>query len=485
MIRTKSLVAYFLALLINLIIILGVEQRALYVVFPILFTTNLFLLFTIILRHRIGSFPFFDVGFFCVFATFVYTVYPLLNYLVDDLQFGLFADSRLNARNISPQELGRFHYRHVLYIFCLATSYLLVRNSRSINVGKVIKPKSVTRWSVSAFFIILSLYFIFLKFAFGLNFNSSYEDKLYSESLRAIASAPLILVQFSTKLIGILFLFKLALLFFVISNVKSKPWRYFLVIWITYEIIDAILLKGSRSNLMFFLLGAALLYHRMIKKISVSFLFFSGGLLFVLFIFMGIYRFYNDIDSLQSEMSDSEMGIFTSGNEFQAILGTSFDVYKMREGGKVFPSYLYLNDFISVLPPQQLLPFKKVEASEWYLRELGINGTGVGFMWGVVSQSLIGLDWVELAFRGALLGLLLGLFHNYYVKNQASFLWNLLYVYACLRIYYTFRDTTFSPIAFLVWQIIPFFILIKFGEHLFRSIRKKQNNPYSLECHEK
>lgn len=223
---------------------------------------------------------------------------------------------------------------------------------------------------------------------------------------------------------------------------------------------------------MFFLLGAAL-YHRLIKEISFRYLLLSGGFIFILFIFLGIYRFYNDFDSLQSEMSDSEMGIFSSGNEFQAILGTSFDVFKMRDGGTIFPSYLYINDFISVLPPQQLLPFDKVEASEWYLRELGINGTGVGFMWGVVSQSLIGFDWIELAVRGSLLGLLLGLFHNYYIKRQNSFLLTLLYVYLCLRIYYTFRDTTFSPIAFLVWEIIPFFILIKFGEYLFRSIKNK------------
>ena len=53
------------------------------------------------------------------------------------------------------------------------------------------------------------------------------------------------------------------------------------------------------------------------------------------------------------------------------------------------------------------MPFEKVAASEWYLREIGMSGTGQGFMWGVISQSIVGLDWLELALRGAILGYIL------------------------------------------------------------------------------
>lgn len=170
MIKVNSVVTFILVLLVNIIIIFSVNERAIYVLIPVLLTTNIFLLFSIILQHKIGSFPFFDVGFFCVFTTFVYTVYPLLNYLADGLQFGLFADSRLSVRDISPQELGRFHYRHVLYIFCLAISYLLVRSSKSITPGKITRPRVFTLWSVGFFFIILIFYFFLLEKCIWLEF---------------------------------------------------------------------------------------------------------------------------------------------------------------------------------------------------------------------------------------------------------------------------------------------------------------------------
>ncbi len=41
------------------------------------------------LWEREEKVPFFDVGMFCALATLVYTIYPLVNYWVDGLQFGL------------------------------------------------------------------------------------------------------------------------------------------------------------------------------------------------------------------------------------------------------------------------------------------------------------------------------------------------------------------------------------------------------------
>ena len=164
--RVNRRITLVLILLINIICIFCVGDKAVYVIIPALLTANIFLLFAIILWNRNSVFPFFDVGFFCILSTFVYTVYPIINYLFDGLQFGILADSRLAALNISPQELGGFHYRHVLYIFCTSIAYLSVRNSNPIIVGNIAMPKSKTLLSVSFFFILLTLYFFFLKIIF-------------------------------------------------------------------------------------------------------------------------------------------------------------------------------------------------------------------------------------------------------------------------------------------------------------------------------
>ena len=216
---------------------------------------------------------------------------------------------------------------------------------------------------------------------------------------------------------------------------------------IALEIIQTFCIKGARTGLVLFILAAALFFHRMIKPLSMKFLSVMGALIFVSFIFFGFYRSYADFSYMKANLSHSNSSMFSGNNEFQALLGTEYDVYQRKKAGSALPWYLYINDFIAVLPPQQLMPFEKVPARDWYIQEIGLSGTGLGLMWGVITQSIIGFDWWELFIRGAILGYLLAWFHRWYVKRQSGFLETLLYAYFCLIIYNTFRDTTFALFA--------------------------------------
>ena len=207
-------------------------------------------------------------------------------------------------------------------------------------------------------------------------------------------------------------------------------------------------------------------------------------MLLLLFIFLGLYRSYIDFVSMQLDLSQTYGGILSGSNEFQSLLGTAYDVFQRKTEGAYLPWYLYLNDFITILPPQQLMPFEKVGASEWYLREIGISGIGQGYMWGVISQSIVGLDWLELFFRGALLGYILARFHRWYLKHQSGFLETLLYTFFCIKVYYTFRDTTLYPLSDLVWVIIPSYILLRIGEaNLPRKIGDQRRNSMAIPHH--
>jgi hypothetical protein len=407
--------------------------------------------------------PFFDVGVFCALATFFYAVYPLVNYWVNDLQFDSISDSRLRKYHILPAELGFFYLRYVLYLFSFVIFYSQFRGGGTIEVGNVHIPGRYTRRSIVLFFLLLTGYFLLLQLATGAGFNTTYEPEGYARNRAAIASLPLLLLQVSVKFLGILFVLKLALLFIVVSRCRQKKWLIVLLIWVAAEITHTFILKGDRTGLVLFLMATALLYHRMIKPLTVKFLITSGISIFIFFIFMGLYRGYKDFGSLRADLSLTNAGIFSGNNEFQALLGTAYDVLQRKTGGAVLPWYLYINDIITILPPQQLMPFEKVPASEWYLRELGISGTGQGYMWGVISQSIVGLDWIELALRGALLGYILARFHRWYLKHQTGFFATLLYVFFCIKVYYTFRDTTFSLLANLVWEVIPFYIFLGIG----------------------
>ena len=222
------------------------------------------------LWDRDKKIPFFDVGIFCALATLFYTVYPLVNYWVDGLQFGLLSDGRLQSYNISPAELGFFHLRHVLYLFSFVVIYSMFRGRGDIETGNVITPRRSNRQVIVLFFLLLTGYFIFLQLTTGVNYSTSYESEAFEKNVAAFASIPLLLLQISSKLWGILFLFKLAVLFIVVSRCRQKKWRNILLVWVAAEIIQVLTLQGARTGLVLFLMATALLYHRMIKPLSMK-----------------------------------------------------------------------------------------------------------------------------------------------------------------------------------------------------------------------
>ena len=466
--RTIPIVAIALLLASMLTIFMTADER--YVAIPGFACVIVVLWLLMKLWDRDRKFPFIDIGVFCAVGTLVYAVFPLINYWADGLQFGILADYRLQMYHITSEELGIFHLRHFLYLFSFVIVYALFRGKGSLKLGNVRAPSRSISWIIITVFCLLSGYFLILQLFSGVNFNTSYEPEAYSKNLAAIASLPLLLVQISSKLGGLLFLFKLALLFVVVRKSKKRNWQIILFIWIFLETIQALIIMGGRTGYILFLMATALFYHRMVKPLKFKFLVFAGVSLLFLFILLGLYRSYFDVEEMQADLGRSNAGILSSSNEFQSLLGTSYDVLQRKEAGADLPWYLYINDVVAILPPQQIIPVSKVAASEWYLREIGLDDTGQGFMWGVISQSVVGADWYELAIRGAILGYILALFHRWYLKHQTGFLETILYVFFCITIYCTFRNTTFSFLTNIVWQVLPFLLILRLfsGQRLFQ-----------------
>jgi len=461
--QNRTIRAVSLAILLSFVALIFMTADQRYVAAPGLACIVMVLWLWTSLWDRDRKIPFYDAGMFCGLATLIYTVYPLFNYWMGGLQFGPLSDFRLESHHILPNELGIFYLRHVLYLFCFVAFYSIFRDRGNVKTGNVPNPSRSRRDVILIIFLLLIAYFFLLQVIKGVNYNSSYEPEAYANRTAALFGLPLILLQISSKLWGILFLFKIGLLFIVVRQYEKIGWRIFLFVWIAAEFIQALAVRGARTGFILFLIATALLYHRLVKPLTMKFLFFSGTILLVLFFFLGLYRSYYTFEEMRGELSQGS-DYFTMRNEFQTLLGTAYDVQQRKEAGAYLPWYLYINDFISILPPQQFVPFEKVPASEWYLREVGLSGTGVGLMWGVISQSIIGLDWLELAIRGAILGFILARFHRWYIKRQSGFLETVFYTFICLKVYYTFRDTTFSLLANIVWEIIPFYIVLRIWE---------------------
>jgi hypothetical protein len=113
-----------------------------------------------------------------------------------------------------------------------------------------------------------------------------------------------------------------------------------------------------------------------------------------------------------------------------------------------------------------------LDPSDWYLDVLGIRGTGVGLMFGVIAQSIIGGDWVELVARGTVLGLCFAGIHRW-SSRRASSLWVLVfYVYLCLWCYYTIRATTFFIAYFALYRFLPAMVLVLTARSVLRGLRR-------------
>ncbi len=471
----KALLAlFFILLACGSLLFLGSEERV--VALPLLSCILVMAGLSYGLWKKDSGIPLFDVGFICALATFAYAIIPLIEFWSLGFRFGVLSDARLAFYNPTPSEIGMFHWRHVLYLSAFAGAYYFFRRRVQIETGGVELPGKTAKFVLIVLFCVLGIYFSLFELLSGVRFHVSYGSEEFEKNVALISSIPLIVNQISFKLYGIYFVVKLAILWVIIQQYRIRTWRIILWVWIGYELVYTFQLGGARTGMALFLLAAALMYHRLVAPLSWRFVLPAAILLLALFTFLGIYRFQTGIVGMLETTSGPEGEFLSIGGEFSSLLGTAYDVYqRTTEGGTKVPWQLYLNDFMNLLPPQQILPFEKLSASEWYLREIGQSGTGLGFMWGVITQAIIGLDWIEITLRGAVLGFLLAKIHEWYSRRREYFLTNIFYLYLCVVIYYTFRDTTGSLFSFVLWGFVPFYILLRLGVVLFSLSRSAKN----------
>lgn len=427
---------------------------ALYILSPIVIATLICAWFVKILWDRDGELPIVDIGVFCVIFTALYTIVPLLNFYFGGLSFGILSDGRLQSHNPSAAELGLFFINHIVYLASLTSAYLIFRKPNGrLPQSKLIPPNTALTWVLVGGFLIIKFYFLILEFWFGIGFTSGYGDE------SAILKGPLWIQQINGKLAGVHYVFYASALAFLILNKRKQIFRYFIFLVIAWEVVSSFIWPGSRGDLMTLILLSILYWHKFhgvnIRLLAIVLL--SG---FLSFMFIGLYRSFASLTDMISILDGFQV-IASATNEFQAMLGTGFDVMKLVENDVKVPPILYFNDFTPMLPPQQLLDIIKLSGADWYLIQINQDGTGVGLMWSVISQSLIGFGLGELVMRGLILGWFLAAIHSWYQRRFIKFLPSVIYVLLCLYTLGTFRDTTGTILWEIWWAFIPFALLLR------------------------
>lgn len=289
---------------------------------------------------------------------------------------------------------------------------------------------------------------------FGVGFKSGYGDE------SQISAGPLWLAQINGKFSEIKFVIQAGVVAYLVLRKNDVRIRWFLFLLIVWNVVIAFAQPGHRGDLMSLLLLTFLFWHKFHGtpwRFTLIFL----PVVFAAFMFLGLLRSFLNFSDLAYALDAFET-LASATNEFQAMLGTAFDVHKMVESGVSIPLGLAFNDITPMLPPQQLWPFQKLSGADWYLIQIGQDGTGVGFMWGVVSQASIGFGLAELVARGAVLGWFLACVHRWYQRRYTKLLPTVVYAILCLTSLWTFRDTTGAILWTVWWSLIPFALIFYF-----------------------
>lgn len=408
------------------------------------------------LHARDNRLPLFEIGSLAVLATIMYGVVPLMNYIAGGLQWIPYSDSRLISFGWTSPDLHLFGWRYAVYLGALAFSYLIVRGRATATVRTLTPIKRTYAISMLVIVGSVELFVIAVEMLYGISLRPSHAD-INVQGVRTIWDLPLFVNQISHNLMGMAVIIKYWLLALVLMEWRRPEWRLVLYGWLGLEVVLTVVKLGARGETVLLLMAAALLYHRLAKPLKLRVLLPVAAAFLAAFFLYGAVR---DMGVKVEDVTGSEYPFLAYPNEFQALLGTAYDLHMRKEAGILppVPWQIYVADAYMIIP-SQLLPFDKIDPANWYLQAAGIQGAG--FMFGVMSQAVLGLDWVELFLRGMVLGILLALLHRWYVRRQGQFWVTMTYLFFCIWVFYTVRQSTFSPLYFFLYRFVGAVIAVR------------------------
>jgi hypothetical protein len=427
---------------------------------PPLVVLNLFVGFLVILTNRDGRLPVFELGAVCALITGLYATVPLVGFWLGGLVWTPLSDIRLYDYPPTGAQLVGIAWRYVVYFASFVVAYLWLRGHTSFPVAEISVDRA-TQAVIVAAFLASGAFFLIVQLVFGVSLNASYES--LREGTLSATDLPRSIQQVAGYGEGLLLVSKLCLLVLLFRRWARLRTRVFLMVWLGFEVFTAATQLGPRRDTAMLLIATVLLYDHLVKPLT-TWQAVAGGASLLL----GLLAFGFNRDLAGATPS------WTAANEFQILFGNGCDMLARVQGGQLeIPRQLYFSEPLMLIPSrwQPLLPFPVLDPSDWYLDVLHVRGTGVGFMFGVVAQAIIGGDWAELVVRGTALGLCFAWIHRW-CSRRADSLWVIvLYVYLCLWCYYTVRATTFFMTYFVVYRLLPAMFLLWTARGVLRGLR--------------
>lgn len=421
------------------------------VLFQILFIWLIVLSICIKIANRDGRAPIDDIGIWWLVVFLLYSTLPPLAWLFQGGTYGPLS-GRLFKLQPTSQE--------VIYLLSIAIAYIVGFSTVFLALFKQVrKPTKLAQAQIDGskmagaviIIMISSLIGIILTMSGLIRPAESYADSyvVAYELPRAIRQLIKIVGGFS----GV------ATLVLIVALFQRWPKFQFLFFCYLLSILFSINPDGGRGKIITPLLSMIVAWHVLISPISTKKVVIGGFLGLLCFLLLGILRNVNSLTDVGG-LGFEGIGL----GEFDALWANAIELLQAKKSGSINIGFeTRFGEFLNFVP-SQLLWFEKLSLNDWYLNNFypGLKeDTGTGWVFGAISQAVIGEGLFEAAIRGAIIGILASSFMKW-VRTPSNSWWRFpLHLFLLVGVFSGIRETTFIQFSELiqVWIIAP--ILIK------------------------
>lgn len=415
-----------------------------YIIWPMIASVALFVLFSYVLRFRIKADLFGEIGFIYMTLSLAYTIIPAVKFLMLGLdippQFDVLNFAALSPR---PTELGAHFWRHVLFISGVGTGYLAVRRKRLTPGSSHVKPERGNGCAIVIIAVIVGICICALMFLTGKAF-SYHEHYMRLENLS----------WFIRRFVYICLMFKNGGYFILLGLMFRQYRKYRLLIFAFVPLICAFEIfysRGSRIVAFTILLAFAGFYHFCVTPISIK----KGAAVLIILavVFSGvaiIRHSNNDLGKAQFEMIT---GKTIRAAEFDVVFMTGFHLYDERRHGTLPPRdwQMFFQEFFSMIP---FIDHTKYRSPYWYARNYFPNAFIPPTTMGIIADSAIWGGEFDLLIRSLINGGLFALLMRWFLKRRRK-LWALtIYIYCYATCILTLKYSLFIQLPSLVQELL-------------------------------
>jgi hypothetical protein len=172
---------------------------------------------------------------------------------------------------------------------------------------------------------------------------------------------------------------------------------------------------------------------------------------------VGVWRGFGSLTSV------GDLGLEGVGvGEFDALWANAVELWQAKQRGGLSVPFGVRFEELFAFVPRQLLWFDKQSLSGWYLDTLhpAYKDIGGGWVFGAISQAVVGGGVFEALIRGAVLGVVAGWIMKW-IRTPTSAWWRFpLHLYLLVGVFAGVRDTTFVQWGDVVQTWLPVPIVI-------------------------